>query len=88
MACAGNHCWVSFLIWFLVWLVAASGLLVATWNKVICDIFKMKPAKHWQCLLFLLTLSVLCIPRMYMHRHHSECCQGMMKGDECPYQKK
>ncbi len=78
----GPQCWVSCILICLGWLLASSGLLYFTWNKVIAEVTKMKQVKYWQALLFLATVCALCAPRAYMKKGH---CFG--KKGECHYER-
>lgn len=61
----------------LLWILLSSGLLMATWNKVVSELFKMKKVNYWQALLVLFTIAVLCAP--------AKMGRGCGKGGACPY---
>src|SRR6478752_5577524 len=86
---------------YLLWLLITSGLLTLTWNRVVNTIIKVKAVKYWQALLFLLTVTALCLPCAmksscgwakkdhcaYSNCHHSGEAGDASKGD-CPYSNK
>ena len=88
--CGFQWCLVSVALFFVWWLVA-STLLWLSWNRVICAMVKMKPAKLWQSLLLVATLAAFVLPCSLMKRHsESHCDESFQRGDgrfskDCPY---
>jgi hypothetical protein len=78
---------------YLIWLLITSGLLTLTWNRVMNVITKVKAVKYWQALLFLLTVSALCLPCAmksscgWAKKEHCAYSSDSSKGD-CPYSHK
>ena len=84
--CAGT------IIIGLLWLLASSGLLFLTWNKVIAELTKLKKVKYWQALLVVATICMFCIPRYCMkyraHGYQKDCHTKDCQPKECPYSAK
>ena len=67
------------------WLLLASGLLWATWNRVFKTVFGAKSVKYWQVLLALVTVVVLALPAMHMHMRMKHDCGSKQP---CPHAEK
>lgn len=85
----GSACWISCILVVLAWLLASSGLLLLSWNKVFCTYTKLKPAKYWQALLLVATVGSFCAPRWYMacksRSGGNHCQSAWSKKGECPH---
>lgn len=91
------------LLYIVAWWLITSALLMATWNKVVCHLSKLKKVKFKMALLFVATLGFLFYGPKYMlyksksyHHKASYCpskthqgyiCPKKSWGD-CPYSKK
>jgi hypothetical protein len=87
----GSGCLISSILLGVAWVLASSGLLYLSWNKVLCGYTKLKPAKYGQALLLVVTICSFCAPRWYFHQRRMcqtndrHCHGAWSKKGECPY---